>query len=60
MANMYDHITEMTCAVQVPCYNAITDVMEDGLALIFLENADIQAQLDEMADEIIGLYEDAQ
>ena len=60
MANMYDHITEMTCAVQVSCYNAITDVMEDGLALIFLENADIQAQLDEMADEIIGLYEDAQ
>ena len=44
----------------MPCYNAITDVMEDGLALIFLENADIQAQLDEMADEIIGLYEDAQ
>lgn len=60
MANLYDHITEMTSAAQLPCSSAITDVMEDGLALIFLENADVQGQLDEMVDEIIGLYEDAQ
>jgi multiple sugar transport system substrate-binding protein len=59
MNNLYDHITEMTCAVQVSCYNAITDVLEDGLALIFLENAEPKAELDTMADEIVGLYEDA-
>lgn len=60
MANLYDHITEMTSAVQLPCSAAITDVMEDGLALIFLEGADAETQLDAMADEIVGLYEDAQ
>ena len=60
MANLYDHITEMTSAVQLPCSAAITDVMEDGLALIFLEGADAETQLDAMADEIDGLYEDAQ
>ena len=59
MANLYDHITEMTCAVQLPCYTAITDVMENGLAQIFLENADVQGTLDEMVDEITGLYEDS-
>ena len=59
MANLYDHITEMTCAVQISCYNAITDVLEDGLALIFLEGADPQSELDAMADEIVGLYEDS-
>ena len=50
----------MTSAVQLPCSAAITDVMEDGLALIFLEGADAETQLDAMADEIVGLYEDAQ
>ena len=60
MANLYDHITEMTSAVQLPCSAAITDVIEDGLALIFLEGADAETQLDAMADEIVGLYEDAQ
>lgn len=60
MANLYDHITEMTSAVQLPCSAAITDVMEDGLALIFLEGADAETQLDAMADEIVGLYKDAQ
>lgn len=60
MKHLYDHITEMTCAVQVPGYNAITDVLEDGLALIFLENADPQEQLNIMADEVVGIYEDAQ
>ena len=59
MANLYDHITEMTCAVQLPCYTAITNVMEDGLAQIFLENADLQGTLDAMVDEITGLYEDS-
>ena len=59
MANLYDHITDMTCAVQISCYNAITDVLEDGLALIFLEGADPQSELDAMADEIVGLYEDS-
>ncbi|MBQ9300720.1 MAG: extracellular solute-binding protein [Clostridia bacterium] len=59
MANLYDHIADMTCAVQLPCYTAITDVMEEGLAQIFLENADMQATLDYMVDEIAGLYEDS-
>ncbi len=59
MANLYDHITEMTCAVQLPCAAKITDVMEDGLAQIFLENADIQGTLDGMVDDIAALYEDS-
>lgn len=60
MANLYDYITEMTSAVQLPCSAAITDELEDGLALIFLEGADVKAQLDAVAEAIIGLYEDAQ
>lgn len=60
MKNLYDHVTEMRSAVQVPNYSAITDVMEDGLALIFLENADPQEQLDKIADEVVGLFEDGQ
>ena len=59
MANLYDHITEMTCAVQLPCYTAITDVMEEGLAQIFLENADAEDMLNEVVDEIGALYEDS-
>lgn len=59
MSNLYDHITEMSSAVQLPCSASITDVMEDGLALIFLEGADVKDQLDTMADEIVGLYEDS-
>lgn len=58
MHGMYDYISDMTTAVQITPYNAITDVMEDGLALIFLEGEDVQAGLDNMAHEISVLFED--
>lgn len=58
MHAMYDHLGEMTSAIQLPFYSAVTDVLEDGLALIFLENEAPQEQLDIMAEEITMLYED--
>lgn len=58
MTAMYDRIEEMTTAVQISSYAAITDVMEEGLAMIFLEGADVQEQLNMMAEEIVSKYED--
>lgn len=56
MKNVYERIGDMTVAIQLPCYPEVTDVLEDGLALIFLENHDVKAQLDEMAQQITDLY----
>ena len=47
MKNIYERIGDMTVAIQLPCYPEVTDVLEDGLALIFL---------DEMAYQITDLY----
>lgn len=58
MTGLYDSIENMTTAVQITAYNAITDVMEDGLALILLEGEDVQTGLDNMAEQIITLFED--
>lgn len=58
MHGMYDHVAQMTTAAQLTAYNAITDVMEDNLALIFLEGEDAKAGLDKMAHEIQVLFED--
>ncbi|MBQ8536753.1 MAG: extracellular solute-binding protein [Clostridia bacterium] len=58
MTETYSRLEDMTCAIQLPFYNAVTDVLEDNLALIFLEDADAQEQLNVMADEIVTLYED--
>ena len=56
MKNIYERIGDMTVAIQLPCYPEVTDVLEDGLALIFLENPDVKEQLDEMAYQITDLY----
>lgn len=56
MKNIYERIGDMTVAIQLPCYPEVTDVLEDGLALIFLENHDVKEQLDEMAYQITDLY----
>lgn len=59
MKNLYDHAADMKSAVQVPGYNAMTDVMEDSLAMIFLENAPVDETMNRMAEELTALFEDA-
>lgn len=60
MSSLYSRMGDMQSAVQMPGYQAMTDVMEDSLALIMLENAPLDATMDKMADDLVGIFEDNQ
>lgn len=57
MKGIYAGLPNMTSAIQTDIYAQATDILEDGLALIFIEDEDIETRLDKMVQELKELHE---
>lgn len=57
MKTVYDGLPNMQSAIQMDIYSQVTNILEDRLALIFIENEDIDTQLDLIVKEIKEVFE---